>query len=121
VSDPAALAPIVAAIASAFVVAGVGVIEGREILSVQRTPPDPVRRITRGPGRRATRARKHIVERETPQLLDLLAAGSTAGLSAELSFRRSELTRLTESHWIRDIAAGTAQVARTDRSDRAPT
>jgi len=89
VSDPAALAPIVAAIASAFVVAGVGVIEGREILSVQRTPPDPVRRITRGPGRRATRARKHIVERETPQLLDLLAAGSTAGLSAELSFRQS--------------------------------
>lgn len=40
-------------------------------------------------GRRAVRRRARGVEREIPQLLDLLAAGSTAGLSAELSLRRA--------------------------------
>jgi tight adherence protein C len=40
-------------------------------------------------GRRARRRRARRVEREIPQLLDLLAAGSTAGLSAELSLRRA--------------------------------
>jgi len=40
-------------------------------------------------GRRAVRRRARGVEREVPQLLDLLAAGSTAGLSAELSLRRA--------------------------------
>jgi tight adherence protein C len=39
--------------------------------------------------RRASRRRASDVEREIPQLLDLLAAGSTAGLSAELSLRRA--------------------------------
>src|SRR5881392_173614 len=41
------------------------------------------------PRRRANRQRSRCVEREIPQLLDLLAAGSTAGLSAELSLRRA--------------------------------
>ena len=41
------------------------------------------------PRRRAGRQRSRCVEREIPQLLDLLAAGSTAGLSAELSLRRA--------------------------------
>jgi tight adherence protein C len=40
-------------------------------------------------GRRARRHRSRQVDREVPQLLDLLAAGSTAGLSAELSLRRA--------------------------------
>lgn len=40
-------------------------------------------------GRRATRRRWAVVEREVPQLLDLLAAGSSAGLSAELALRRA--------------------------------
>lgn len=40
-------------------------------------------------GRRARRHRSRQVDREVPLLLDLLAAGSTAGLSAELSFRRA--------------------------------
>ena len=40
-------------------------------------------------GRRASRRRARQVEGEVPQLLDLLAAGSTAGLSAELSVRRA--------------------------------
>jgi tight adherence protein C len=40
-------------------------------------------------GRRTRRRRARRVEREVPQLLDLLAAGSTAGLSAELSLRRA--------------------------------
>jgi tight adherence protein C len=35
------------------------------------------------------RDRSRAVHGEVPQLLDLLAAGSTAGLSAELSFRQS--------------------------------
>jgi tight adherence protein C len=40
-------------------------------------------------GHAARRSRARLVEREVPQLLDLLAAGSTAGLSAELSVRRA--------------------------------
>jgi tight adherence protein C len=40
-------------------------------------------------GRRVRRRRSRQVEGEVPQLLDLLAAGSTAGLSAELSLRRA--------------------------------
>ena len=39
--------------------------------------------------RRAQRAESRNAHREVPQFLDLLAAGSTAGLSAELSFRRA--------------------------------
>ena len=39
--------------------------------------------------RRDARGRARAIDREVPQLLDLLAAGSTAGLSAELSLRRA--------------------------------
>lgn len=61
------------------------------------TGPEPVdpakdRRVV-GPtlprGRRAKRRRWTAVEREVPPLLDLLAAGSSAGLSAELALRRA--------------------------------
>ena len=40
-------------------------------------------------GRKRVRKRAAAVEREVPQLLDLLAAGSSAGLSAELALRRA--------------------------------
>jgi tight adherence protein C len=33
--------------------------------------------------------RRHVMDREVPQLLDLLAAGSAAGLSAVVAFRRA--------------------------------
>jgi tight adherence protein C len=57
------------------------------------------------PGRRAARRRTGRVEREVPQLLDLLAAGSTAGLSAELSLRRaSEALRGPLGEDIRNVA-----------------
>ena len=46
---------------------------------------EPVERSSNGGGRGRGRA----VHAEVPQLLDLLAAGSTAGLSAELSFRQA--------------------------------
>jgi tight adherence protein C len=39
--------------------------------------------------RRDARRRARAIDHEVPQLLDLLAAGSTAGLSAELSLRRA--------------------------------
>lgn len=41
------------------------------------------------PGRRARRRRLVAIDRQVPQLLDLLAAGSRAGLSAELAMRRA--------------------------------
>jgi tight adherence protein C len=47
------------------------------------------RQRTRRAGRRTARRREHQIEREVPQMLDLLAAGSAAGLSAELSLRRA--------------------------------
>jgi tight adherence protein C len=63
-------------------------------------PPLPARI-----GRRARRRRAQRVEREVPQLLDLLAAGSTAGLSAELSLRRAaEALRGPLGAGIREIA-----------------
>jgi tight adherence protein C len=56
-------------------------------------------------GRRQLRARARRVEEEVPQLLDLLAAGSTAGLSAELSLRRAgEVLRGPLGDDIRQIA-----------------
>jgi tight adherence protein C len=45
-------------------------------------PPPPV-------GRRRRRAHAEAVRADVPQLLDLLAAGSTAGMSAEASFRQA--------------------------------
>ncbi len=57
------------------------------------------------PGRRARRRRARRAEGEVPQLLDLLAAGSTAGLSAELSLRRaSEALRGPLGEDLREIA-----------------
>jgi tight adherence protein C len=43
----------------------------------------------RRPTRRARNRERSALEAEIPQLLDLLAAGSTAGLSAELALRRA--------------------------------
>jgi tight adherence protein C len=48
------------------------------------TDPEPLRA-----GRRRRRAREQAAHADVPQLLDLLAAGSTAGLSAEASFRQA--------------------------------
>ena len=74
--------------AAACATAAVGVQIGRQRLSIieepRRTPPRAARL-----GRKALRAQRRDVHREVPQFLDLLAAGSTAGLSAELSFRRA--------------------------------
>jgi tight adherence protein C len=56
-------------------------------------------------GRKARRRRALRVEREVPQLLDLLAAGSTAGLSAEMSLRRAaEALRGPLGEDIRELA-----------------
>ena len=49
----------------------------------------PRTRPASSPRRARTRGAARNAHREVPQLLDLLAAGSTAGLSAELSFRRA--------------------------------
>ncbi len=51
-------------------------------------PPGRTRR-RRRPARRVRRGQRLALEAEIPQLLDLLAAGSTAGLSAELALRRA--------------------------------
>jgi tight adherence protein C len=53
-------------------------------------PATNAARATRGrSGRRHRRRRAGEVEREVPQLLDLLAVGSSAGLSAEQALRRA--------------------------------
>ena len=57
--------------------------------SVRRGPSDRAGAVRHRARRRAGRQRSKGVEREVPLLLDLLAAGSTAGLSAELSLRRA--------------------------------
>src|SRR4051794_17311145 len=44
---------------------------------------------TSRPGRRDRKRRAAAWREEIPQFLDLLAAGSTAGLSAEISFRQA--------------------------------
>jgi tight adherence protein C len=76
------------AASSACIAAGAGLQAGRRrpfgidhAGHVQSRPPRP--------GRRARRAVQLDAQREVPQFLDLLAAGATAGLSAELSFRRA--------------------------------
>jgi len=80
-------------------------------------------------GRRARRSRARRVEREVPQLLDLLAAGSTAGLSAELSLRRAGealrgplgddirgIARLTDlgARWREELAAYATRTGSVD-------
>src|SRR5436190_9084602 len=57
--------------------------------SVRGGPSDRAGAVRHRARRRAGRQRSKGVEREVPLLLDLLAAGSTAGLSAELSLRRA--------------------------------
>jgi tight adherence protein C len=64
------------------------------VRSAGRVPPllpaKPAAEATRPPrGRRDRRARSKALQADVPQLLDLLAAGSTAGLSAEASFRQA--------------------------------
>jgi tight adherence protein C len=62
-------------------------------VGVRRQPPIArSQRVERGPrpGRRASsRTRRRELDREIPQLLDLLAAGSAAGLSAPAGLRRA--------------------------------
>jgi tight adherence protein C len=53
------------------------------------TPEPAVEATRRGRTRRDRRARSKALHADVPQLLDLLAAGSTAGLSAEASFRQA--------------------------------
>ena len=53
------------------------------------TPEPAVETTRRGRTRRDRRARSKALHADVPQLLDLLAAGSTAGLSAEASFRQA--------------------------------
>jgi tight adherence protein C len=77
------VAPLAAA--AAWMVAVAGVRAGRRhplaLGDDQRARP--------ASGPRRARAESRDAHREVPQFLDLLAAGSTAGLSAELSFRRA--------------------------------
>jgi len=54
-----------------------------------RAPQGRSQRSVDGPRLRRRRDRARELHAEIPQLLDLLAAGSTAGLSAELSFRQA--------------------------------
>jgi len=73
--------------ASAIVTAAVG------LASAGRSPLFPSEPAAGQPRRAATRrdrrARAKALRADVPQLLDLLAAGSTAGLSAEASFRQA--------------------------------
>ncbi|MEP6758988.1 MAG: type II secretion system F family protein [Actinomycetota bacterium] len=80
------LAPLAAAVACA---AGIGGMHGcrRRLFGAEQSALD--RGVRPRPRARGARARRRDVHGEVPQLLDLLAAGSTAGLSAELSFRRA--------------------------------
>jgi tight adherence protein C len=73
--------------AAAILAAAVGLVSaGRSPVF----PPEPVAgRPPRTATRRDRRARTKALHADVPQLLDLLAAGSTAGLSAEASFRQA--------------------------------
>ena len=78
------VAPLAAAAAWVAAVAGMRAGRRRPLALGE----DPGTRPASSP-RRAQRAESRNTHREVPQFLDLLAAGSTAGLSAELSFRRA--------------------------------
>jgi len=82
-SGIAPLAPLAAA--AAWVTAAASVRTGRRPLVLGDAPH--ARRASRP--KRAKHAEQRSAHRDVPQFLDLLAAGSTAGLSAELSFRRA--------------------------------
>jgi tight adherence protein C len=83
----------------------------------------------REPSRRHRRRRNAAIQRQVPALLDLLAAGSSAGLSAELSLRRGadaigrplgeDLVRLfgqadLGARWRDDLATYARAVGSTD-------
>ncbi len=85
-SGVAVLASIPAA--SAWVMAALGLHAGGRSPFGPETPAAATERPEKPRGR-AARAERREAREEVPQLLDLLAAGSTAGLSAELSFRRA--------------------------------
>lgn len=81
--------------AAAVILAASGVLtSARPRLLVSEETPVIVGAVTEYPGahrsgRRARRRRLATIDRQVPQLLDLLAAGSRAGLSAELAMRRA--------------------------------
>jgi tight adherence protein C len=92
----------------------------------RRPAPGPWRR---GQSRRHRRRRLAEIQRQVPALLDLLAAGSSAGLSAELSLRRGveaiggplseDLVALfgqadLGARWREDLAAYARAVGSTD-------
>jgi tight adherence protein C len=89
------VASILAGCAGAFVVAAVRCARGSR--GPLRPSPDPIvgrpstprRRGTPWVGARRARRRRRAADAEIPQLLDLLAAASSAGLSAPLALRRA--------------------------------
>jgi tight adherence protein C len=91
--NPASVAGALAAVASLAMVAAAraftapGALAGRVGSLVE--PPVKAAPPQRPPGRRAAKQRRRRVDAHVPQLLDLLAAGSSAGLSAELALRRA--------------------------------
>jgi tight adherence protein C len=88
------VAGVLAAVAMACIVAACSawVAPGPVVAALVRpgsavSPTRTTRR--RRPTRRARHRERSALDAEIPQLLDLLAAGSTAGLSAELALRRA--------------------------------
>jgi tight adherence protein C len=94
-------ASVLAAIAAAFAVAAVAVstrptsslVNALGLVPLEAGPPRRRGRLLpdRAPivGSRRAARRRHEIESEVPQLLDLLAAGSSAGLSAPMALRRA--------------------------------
>lgn len=88
--------PILAALAMACAFAGVSQVARRPMAPVRaerstnRSRP-PRRRLGRSTALRSRAAKRHraAADSEIPQLLDLLAAGSSAGLAAPLALRRA--------------------------------
>jgi tight adherence protein C len=82
-------APLVGLLAAASVVSAcAGVANAGRLPSLLPSQPVAERVPHRGT-RRDRRERSRALREDVPQLLDLLAAGSTAGLSAEASFRQA--------------------------------
>lgn len=123
--------------ATAVVAVSAGVRGMRDVRAPRVGRAPTVGRVSRRARRAATRRRVHQV----PQLLDLLATGASAGLSAELALRRAaealggplgadlvalfeqvdlgarwrdELTTYARAHGSRDLERALAVLARTD-------
>jgi tight adherence protein C len=89
VSAAVVLAPLAASAAcAAAACASFGVRNAGPSIAPSPTPTEGANDRLRV-GRRAERERRRAFRAEIPQFLDLLAAGSTAGLSVEASFRRA--------------------------------